>query len=379
VVLDNPALDDRALRGRAAHVERDEPIGPEDPREARAAGDAGRRARLDRVHRLRARRLERERTAVGLGHQELSGEATSPEPAAELAQVAVHDRLNVRVHDRRAGPLVLAPLLRDPVRGRDRHAGYLVGDDAGGALLVARVAIREQEHDRHRLDAVGAQPAGGRTHGLLVERDQHVARGRQPLGHLVHAAARHQGLGPPVKHVVHLQEVAAADLEHVAEPVSREEPGPRALELEERVDPDRGAVDDEATIGQPHAGLVDAGEDAVEQLARSGEGLGGDDGARGLVERHEIRERAADIDTDSQSHVIPLFIVVGHGRAHGRSPRREGHGHPRGRSDAPQCLYCSGEKADGRRILFSCVMSRSAPPGGGHTPFFRASSRTCIR
>src|SRR5262249_54397996 len=55
---------------------------------------------------------------------------------------------------------------------------------------------------------------------------------------------------------------------------------------------------------------------------------------------------------------------------------------PRGRmprGERATLLYCSGEKAEGRGILFSCVMSRSAPPGGGHTPFFLASSRTCIR
>src|SRR5262249_13883652 len=37
--LHEPALDDRALRGRATHVERDQAIGAEHPREARAAGD----------------------------------------------------------------------------------------------------------------------------------------------------------------------------------------------------------------------------------------------------------------------------------------------------------------------------------------------------
>src|SRR5207245_2907523 len=103
--------------------------------------------------------------------------------------------------------------------------------------------------------------------------------------------------------------------------------------------------------------------------------LGGDDGARGLVERDEVRERAADVDADSQSHVTPYQTRPGAGR----SLRREGRGCPRGRSARRNLLYWSGEKAEGRRILFSCVRSRSAPPGGGHTPFFLASSRTCIR
>src|SRR5438552_7048 len=41
--------------------------------------------------------------------------------------------------------------------------------------------------------------------------------------------------------------------------------------------------------------------------------------------------------------------------------------------------YCRGEKAEGKRTLFSCVSSRSGPPGGGQTPCCRASSRTRAR
>src|SRR5262249_20192733 len=41
--------------------------------------------------------------------------------------------------------------------------------------------------------------------------------------------------------------------------------------------------------------------------------------------------------------------------------------------------YCSGENEDGIRNLFSWASSESPPPGGGHTPFFRASSRMAMR
>jgi len=122
------------------------------------------------------------------------------------------------------------------------------GHDLRGALLVGGVAIREQEDDRHRLDAGGEQLAGGRPHRLFVERHQHVAGRAQPLRHLVRAAARHQRLGTPIEHVVHLQEVAAADLEDVAKPFGGDETGARPLQLDERVDPDRGPVDDEPAV-----------------------------------------------------------------------------------------------------------------------------------
>jgi hypothetical protein len=328
--LHEPALDDRALGGRAAHVERDQPVGAEDPREARAARDTRRGARLDRVHGLRARGLERERAAVRLGHQELPREAAATQAAAELAEVAIHDRLHVRVHDGRARALVLAPFLRDAVRSRNRHARHLGGNDPRGSLLVTGIAVREQKDDRHRLDAVGEKLPGGGAHGRLVERHEHLAGRGQPLRDLVGAAARHQRLRAPVEHVVHLQEVAATDLEDIAKPLGRDEARARPLVLEERVDPDRGPVDDEPTVRQLHSGLIDAAKDALEKLARRAEGLGGHHGARGLVERDEVCERAADVDADPESHVTPCREE----RARGERLGREGRGHPRGRSTA---------------------------------------------
>jgi len=115
----------------------------------------------------------------------------------------------------------------------------------------------------------------------------------------VAATARHERRGPAVQHVVHPQEVAAADLQDVAEAPRGHEAGRGALALEQRVDPDGGAVDDEATVGEPHAGLIHAAQDSGEELAGRAERLGVDDGARRLVQRGEIREGAADVNADS--------------------------------------------------------------------------------
>ncbi len=46
---------------------------------------------------------------------------------------------------------------------------------------------------------------------------------------------------------------------------------------------------------------------------------------------------------------------------------------------APLRRYCNGDQDAGIRIFESCVNSRSALPGGGHTPFFAASARICMR
>ena len=160
----------------------------------------------------------------------------------------------------------------------------------------------KRKHDRHGLDALGGEPARGVPDGVLVERHEDLAARAQALRHLEAAAARHERRRPPVEHVVHPEEVAAADLEHVAEALGRDEAGPGALALEERVDADGRAVDDEPAVREPRARLVDAAEHAVEEIARRAERLGGDDRAGGLVERDQVREGAADVDADSESH-----------------------------------------------------------------------------
>ncbi len=300
--LDEAAVDDGALRRRAAHVERDEPVRAEDSREARAARGARRRPRLHRVHGLRPGRLERERAAIGLRDEHLAAEAASAERPAERAEVAVHDGPDIGVDDGGARPLVLPPLLRDPMRRRDEGAGQLAGDDLGGALLVGRVAIREEEDHRHGLDALGGELARGVPDGVLVEGHEDLAARAEALRHLEASPSRHERCRTPVEHVVHLEEIAASDLEDVAEALGRDEARPGPCSLEERIDADGRAVDDEAAVRELRARLVDAAEHAVEQIARRAERLAGGDGARGLVEHDQVREGAADVDADSLCH-----------------------------------------------------------------------------
>src|SRR5439155_17928041 len=54
---------------------------------------------------------------------------------------------------------------------------------------------------------------------------------------------------------------------------------------------------------------------------------------------------------------------------------------PRGAwlTDLRSPAYCNGENDAGSRILFACVRSVSAPPGGGHTPVSLALVRMAAR
>jgi hypothetical protein len=167
---------------------------------------------------------------------------------------------------------------------------------------VHRIAIGEQEHQRHGLHALGAQTPRGGAHRGLVERYQHVAPRGQPLRDFQAATARHERRGTPIQDVVHPEEVAAPDLEHVAEAIGGDEPGARALAFEQRVDADGRAVDHQSRVGKASAGLIDAAEHAVQERLGRAEGLGVEHGTGRLVQRDEIREGAADVDADAEGH-----------------------------------------------------------------------------
>ena len=91
-------------------------------------------------------------------------------PRADVADVALHQRPHVRVHDRRRRTLVLALLAQDLARERDRDAGQLLAEDRAEPLLVLGVEVGVQQADRDRLDAGLAQPRGDRARLAVVER-----------------------------------------------------------------------------------------------------------------------------------------------------------------------------------------------------------------
>jgi hypothetical protein len=147
------------------------------------------------------------------------------------------------------------------------------------------------------------RPVAGRLRGRPPRREERGPPPRgQALRHLETAAARHQGRRPAVQHVVHAEEVAAADLQHIPEAIGGDQPGPGALALEEGVDADGCPVDDEPAVGQAGAGLVHAAEDALEEVLGGGERLGVDHRPGRLVESDQVSEGAADVDADSESH-----------------------------------------------------------------------------
>ena len=115
------ALDQRRLRGRASHVERDHVLEPERLRKPERCDDARRGSRLERVDGPDRR--------VGSGHDAARRlhdlERRCPgdvgDAGADVVEIAGHQRPDVRVHGGRGGALVLLLLAQDLRGERDRH------------------------------------------------------------------------------------------------------------------------------------------------------------------------------------------------------------------------------------------------------------------
>ena len=128
--------------------------------------------------------------------------------------------------------------------------------------LVAGIAIGVHQRHRRRFDPCAPQPPGGRADRFGVERDQHRAVRRQPLGHLHHLAI--EGLGADDRQREEVRPLLGADAEEVGEAAGDEEGGRGPLAFEERIGPAGGGEthgDRRQLGGERCAGDQPRGED----------------------------------------------------------------------------------------------------------------------
>jgi hypothetical protein len=255
---------------------------------------------------------------VALHDVELTGEADVGEAVLHPVQVGAGDRADVGVDQGGDEALVLADRLGDLAGDGHEDAGGALVDDLAGAALVGVVADRPEEGDRDRLHPGGDERVGGRGDGGLVEGDDDVAVGVDPLGDAEGALDRHQRLG--LAGFGEAQEVLGRLAGRPAEAAHRPH---RVLEAARRDQPDRGAFaldhdvggDGRAVRDQPvHLGvdlaageaelvarrLDRAEEPGFEAVGRRRERLAIGD-ATVLVDQHAVGEGAADIDTADHS------------------------------------------------------------------------------
>ena len=346
------ALDERRLRGRAADVERDQVLLPEQPSDRRCADDPADGAGLDQVDRRPPGALEAGDTAVRLHRvaDALGDPGVSLQELAEPFEVLARRRLHVGVEHRRRGAVELAPLARQLVRRGHCGFGPLGADDFRGSPLVRVVRVGVQEADRHRLRALAPGGRNGGADALLVERREGLALVAHPLGDLEPEPPWDKRLRLRVGEVVEVRPVRALDLEHVPEPLRRQERGRGALPLRERVDDHGRPVGEE--LDRAEVGLGDRVHHALLEAAGSGRALRKPHAAACLVEVDEVGERSADVDRAPRRQGVVLTEKAGScagfrvtlGGLDGRAPRtraRSALAVSRGRRPGrPQPLRC---------------------------------------
>ena len=305
------------VRRRAAHVERDHVVvagllaGPD------AADDAGDRSGHEQVHGPRDGALGRRHAARGRHQVQLRPDVQLLELLLEPPDVARDLRPDVRVEAHGGEALVLA-VLRQHLRGDgEKRLGELLADELGHALLVLRVEEREQEADGDRLDPRRLQLAHALPRALLVERHEHGAVLQDPLGHRQPVAAPHDRVPLP-RQVLVVREVqrllVPCDVEDVAVALRRDQPDRRTAVLDHDVRRDRGPVEDLVERGRRLARLLRELADPLDRALRGIVGrrrqLVDEDGAGGVVDVDEVREGAADVDSEALHVASPGLRTI---------------------------------------------------------------------
>ena len=234
--------------------------------------------------------------AAGRLHDEKrAGKARALEMLLDLTDIAAHLGAHIGIGHHGRAALELAVLLAELVRGRHEQAGMGDLEDRLRARLVIAPRVAVEEQDRARLDAELIKPLA-EPHDLgLLERRVDLAVGQHALACLEAQRPLDQRFVLLEEQIVGVRAVDAADLVDVAKTLRDQERGAGAGALQDRVDGDRRAVQEEACGRVVAARLGDAGADAVDQAHRGRQHLAEGERPRALVENRDIREGAPDI------------------------------------------------------------------------------------
>ena len=275
-----------------------------DPRRGDRSGG---RAGHDGVHGEIDGRAGRHHAAIPLHHEKLVAQPRAAQVLREAAEIARHDRLHVAVERRRAAAFEFAHLAQYVAAQGHEPVGPDLPRNFAAALLMRRVGVGMDEMDHQCLGAALAQAMHFPPHRRLVERRQDPAGGIDALGHLGPQIARDQRLEAP-GHAVGIGASAAAQLEHVAKAGRGNQPAARSLAFEHGIGGDRGAVNQRGYRGEIGFERGQPGDEADRLVLGGRRHLGDAEHAALRIERQQIGERAADIDTDLPCH--PLFLAV---------------------------------------------------------------------
>ena len=244
-------LDQHGVEAGAAHVGADQqPVaGPSGQRGQR--GRPGHRSGHDRLEGTPPGLGQGERAAAGAGDQQLSGEPALGEPLGQAVQVGPHPVPDEGVHHGGAGALVLAVLAGDLMGEREIARPAQLGQRRGDRELVGRVRPGVDQTDRDRVHPALLEGRQRGCHVLGGHVSEQLARGSHALNHLQPQLPRHQRRHRTPEQVVGVAAVGPPQLQDVAEAPGGDQPHRRAATLQQRVQPDRGAVHEVPAVGQP--------------------------------------------------------------------------------------------------------------------------------
>src|SRR5258708_31073501 len=143
------AVPEAHIGGGSAHIERERALETAPASGFRSADYATRGTGKNGAHGVTPRFGHGDESAVRLQN----GDAV-PAATAQLREISVHERADVRVDERGGGALVFAKLGRNFVRGAKV---VVAGKGARGDLLVLRIRIGVQKADGNRLGSGAAQ------------------------------------------------------------------------------------------------------------------------------------------------------------------------------------------------------------------------------
>ncbi len=226
--------DRRGLGRRAADVEGQHVMDPEPPAELGRGGHTCDGAGLEQRDGRLGRAFERGDAAARPHRVQRRLDADIPESRSEVVQIGGDRGLHVGGEHGGAGPLELAPLRADLVRGHDLDVSQELRQELGGPVLVLDVRPRVQEADRDGVDVERAKAFGDGLDRALVEGEEHPAGVRDPFGHLEPQTTRDERFGLAIGEVVQVRPVRAADLEHVAKAFGGHECRPCAAAFGDR-------------------------------------------------------------------------------------------------------------------------------------------------
>ena len=296
-------LVDREVAACPAEIDGEDPGPSEGTGDARRGDETGRGAGQHGVDRPFPGRVDAERPAVRGGDVDRRGYPRLGHAGLQPMQVGSHDRLHVRVHDGDESALELALLRPDRGRLGNRDPGQAVPERFRDLALRFREGVGVEQEQGHRFDAGRAQVAGEPVEIRRARTLRHAPVRANPGGRLEHEIARHEGLFLAEREIEGVVEAHAADLENPAVAAGDDEPDPRPAALDDGIDEEGRAVNEELDVVRAHPGPLDERgkppPHRERRVARNTRLLVADDLARQRVRQHEVGERPAHVDADA--------------------------------------------------------------------------------